>query len=657
MTTVTDSEPDTTCPRCEQPLGEDAPGGLCPACLMQTALAAAPTPGSFEPPSLDELEPLLPQFELLGLLGRGGMGAVYVARDKKLDRKVAIKVLPPVLADDLGFTERFTREARAMAKLNHPHVVTIHDFGEVEGCCYLVLELVEGGNLRERLAGQAPDQVAGILRQAAEGLAYAHERGIVHRDVKPGNILVGDDGRVRLADFGLAKAAVEGAMHSLVPTLTGTLQALGTPHYAAPEQIEGNEVDARADVYALGVVAYEALTGSLPLGRFPDPSATEGVDPAWDALILACLERDPARRPGSALELLEALRALEAGEAPSRGPSDEGSQVSGLSRTVARLGELRGYRAGAAEGREPHRKRRRTGSVTRVIEGSTSRESIDAEPIAWASAGLGLLVLLAGFMPWVKIKLSAFGRGFAGSPFSGQEATLTAWASNLDLGGLELPCWGIPIAGLGFLILGGLLYFERLRATLAVHFGGLVVSGGSVLFLAVYGGLVLESSKASLQVGAVLSLIAMLALLGGSLRGVWQLVPRRSSAPSRNKSKGNLDVTMARIRHRRAKRKVGQEAEASEEGSEPAVLTFDSEDGLELESETELDPVEAAVEASEAQDPVERAVEQSAARRRRATGLADKRRFEDTEQKVAIFGAALGGITVVILLAIFFAAG
>jgi len=649
MTTVTDLEPDTTCPRCEQPLSEDAPGGLCPACLMQTALAAAPTPGSFEPPSLDELEPLLPQFELLGLVGRGGMGAVYAARDKKLDRKVAIKVLPPVLADDLGFVERFTREARAMAKLNHPHVVTIHDFGEVEGCCYLVLELVEGGNLRERLAGLAPDEVAGILRQAAEGLAYAHERGIVHRDVKPGNILVGDDGRVRLADFGLAKAAVEGAMHSLVPTLTGTLQALGTPHYAAPEQLEGGEVDARADVYALGVVAYEALTGSLPLGRFPDPSASQGVDAAWDEWILAALERDPQRRPENAGALLETLRALEAGALA--GPSvkvrerDRGSSGSGKS-------------SKSKSGTRSTGRRRRTGSVTRVIEEASSREALEAEPIAWGSAGLGLLLLLAGFMPWVKVKLSAFGRGFASSAFRGHEATLTAWGSNLNLGGLELPCWWIPIAGLGFLILGGLLYFKRLRATLPVHFGGLVASAGSVLFLAIYGGLILDSAQASLQVGPVLSLIATLVLLGGSLRGVWELSPRRESAPARNKSKGNVDVTMARIRHRRAKRKAAAEEAASEPSAEPAVLTFDSEEGLVLESETELDPVGAALEAAEDQDAVDRASDASlkAARRRRATGLANKRRFEDTEQKVAIFGAALGGITVVILLAAYFIA-
>ncbi len=162
---------------------------------------------SFTPPTIDELAPHFPQLELLELLGRGGMGAVYKARQSALDRMVAVKILPPSLGRDRAFTDRFTREARALARLNHPHIVTVHDVGCTGDFCYFVMEYVDGVNLREALrTGQIdPAKALAIVRQICDALEYAHEEGIVHRDIKPENILIDRRGRVKIADFGLAK--------------------------------------------------------------------------------------------------------------------------------------------------------------------------------------------------------------------------------------------------------------------------------------------------------------------------------------------------------------------------------------------------------------------------------------------------------------------
>jgi tRNA A-37 threonylcarbamoyl transferase component Bud32 len=286
------------CPECQTPLPTDAPAGLCPRCLLQRGLGSdtsGPTAafGQFTPPSVDELRPLFPQLEIIELLGQGGMGAVYKARQPGLDRLVALKLLPP--AADASFAERFTREARTLAKLNHPGIVTVHDFGQAGGLYYFVMEFVEGVNLRQ--AQQAhkltPAEALAIVPKICEALQIAHDAGVVHRDIKPENILIDAKGRVKIADFGLVKLLDRPEQSHL----THTHQAMGTLHYMAPEQWEKPlTVDHRADIYSLGVVFYELLTGELPLGRFAAPSQKVQVDVRIDDVVLRTLEKEPDRR-------------------------------------------------------------------------------------------------------------------------------------------------------------------------------------------------------------------------------------------------------------------------------------------------------------------------------------------------------------------------
>jgi serine/threonine protein kinase len=294
------------CPGCEAELAADAPEGLCPQCLYQgivegpdeaEGLSPGRTPPSgFVPPTAAELGRHFPQLEILKLLGQGGMGAVYQARQTKLDRLVAVKILPPEVARDPAFAERFTREAQALARLNHPNIVTVHDFGDVDELYYFTMEYVDGHNLRDLLQVGAltADQTLAIVPQLCDALQYAHDEGLVHRDIKPENILLDKKGRVKIADFGLARLV------GLTPTyltLTGTHEVMGTLLYMAPEQMKRTHtVDHRADIYSLGVVLYEMLTGELPLGRFAPPSHKAAVDERLDQVVLRALAREPAER-------------------------------------------------------------------------------------------------------------------------------------------------------------------------------------------------------------------------------------------------------------------------------------------------------------------------------------------------------------------------
>lgn len=267
----------------------------------------------FDTADVAELNASLPQFEFIELLGKGGMGAVYKARQRDLDRVVAVKILPLELARSPGFADRFSREARALAKLNHPHIVTVHDFGEANGQFYLVMEFVDGVNLRQAMqAGKlAPEQALTIVPQICDALQFAHEEGIVHRDIKPENILIDKRGRVRIADFGLARLLGQSEAE---PTLTGAHQVMGTLRYMAPEQMDGaHDVDHRADIYSLGVVFYEMLTGEIPMGRFAPPSKKVAVDVRLDEVVLRALEREPEQRYQHASEVktqVELLRGV-----------------------------------------------------------------------------------------------------------------------------------------------------------------------------------------------------------------------------------------------------------------------------------------------------------------------------------------------------------
>jgi len=285
-------------------LPPDMPLGLCPECLIKAgfptgaepSVPGAPLRPRFVPPPVAEIAPLFPQLELLSLIGQGGMGAVYKVRQPALDRFVALKILPPAVANDPGFAERFNREARALARLNHPHIVAVHDFGKVGELHYFLMEFVDGANLREvEQAGRiSPEQALAIVPQICEALQFAHNEGVVHRDIKPENILMDKKGRVKITDFGIAK--IVGAMADK-PSLTGVKDIVGTPHYMAPEQVEKPEtVDHRADIYSLGVVFYEMLTGELPLGKFAPPSQKTQLDVRLDEVVLHTLEKEPERR-------------------------------------------------------------------------------------------------------------------------------------------------------------------------------------------------------------------------------------------------------------------------------------------------------------------------------------------------------------------------
>lgn len=264
-------------------------------------------------------------YRILAPLGRGGMAAVYEAHEPSLDRRVALKVLPAEFLHDPAFADRFRQEARVAAKLEHPHIVPIHAYGIEGGRPWMAMRLVTGGSLAERVrrCPLSPAETASVLRDVAAALDYAHARGVVHRDVKPANVLLDEAGRAYLADFGIARM-LEG---SSVATATGLIQ--GTPSYMAPEQAMGAKVDRLADVYALGVVAFECLTGRVPYtgttpvailmkhvqDPVPEPAAAE-VAPVLTAVLRRCLAKTPADRWPTAGAFSAALEAAAAGAPP-----------------------------------------------------------------------------------------------------------------------------------------------------------------------------------------------------------------------------------------------------------------------------------------------------------------------------------------------------
>jgi serine/threonine protein kinase len=248
----------------------------------------------------------VPAYEAIEILGRGGMGAVYKARQKSLKRWVAIKVLPSVAADEeLKFAERFRHEAETLARLNHPGIVHIHDFGETaDGLLYLVMEYVDGTDVHRLIQGSgrlSEDYALSVASNVCDALAYAHSRGVIHRDIKPANVLIDHEGNVKVADFGLAKM-VDPQFDS---GLTMSNVALGTPDYVAPEVLScGMEVDHRADLYAVGVMLYQMLTGELPRGLFKLPSQKHAdIDSRLDGVICRALEPDREERYQSAIEV------------------------------------------------------------------------------------------------------------------------------------------------------------------------------------------------------------------------------------------------------------------------------------------------------------------------------------------------------------------
>lgn len=318
------SEQSKTCNQCNAKLPWDTSASLCSQCLLrigfdtQSGMAIDPSSSNnyrpaFLPPTIDELAPHFPQLEILEVLGHGGMGVVYKARQIDLDRIVALKILRPNISLEQGFAERFQREARALAKLSHPNIITVYDFGRKDALYFFIMEYVDGTNLRqiERSGQLSPAAALTIVPQICSALQYAHDHGVVHRDIKPENILLAKSGDVRIADFGLAKLA---GTDEQIP-LTGTWQVMGTPHYMAPEQFEKpSSVDHRADIYSLGVVIYELLTGELPIGRFRLPSEKVKVDVRLDEVVLKSLDKEPNRRYQRVTDVASAVEAASSSD-------------------------------------------------------------------------------------------------------------------------------------------------------------------------------------------------------------------------------------------------------------------------------------------------------------------------------------------------------
>lgn len=303
------------CPTCHTLIPENAPGGFCPLCLLRDA--ENPHSHDSAVPPIEKIATAFPQWEILELIGRGGMGFVYKVRQPSLDRTVAMKILAPEIGRDPAFAERFAREARTLGKLHHPNIVTVFEHGEKDGIFYLLMEYVDGVNLRQAMRAErfSPSQALAIVPGICDALQAAHAQGIWHRDIKPENILLDKNGNVKIADFGIARIIGDPQLDF---TLTRTGNVLGSVSYMAPEQHEKpHEVDHRADIYSLGVVIYEMLTGELPLGRFPSPSQRSTVDSRIDQIVFKTLEKEREMRQQSATEVkTDISRALAGREAP-----------------------------------------------------------------------------------------------------------------------------------------------------------------------------------------------------------------------------------------------------------------------------------------------------------------------------------------------------
>lgn len=271
-------------------------------------LAWALTEKLVTPTSDGEMD--LPGFEIKGLLGRGGMGAVYRAEHQGLGRTVALKIFTPGGDDHDLFVERLKREGRLMAQLEHPNVLGIYDAAVMDdGTPYLVLEYVKGEDLQQHLRDHqrlSKKQALRIAIKICHGLSAVHELGIIHRDLKPANVLLGDDGSVKISDFGVSKEVDAEASRTAL-TLTGT--TIGTVDYMSPEQSHGEELDARSDLYSVGVMIYEMIAGVTPRGAF-EPLSKFGAPKELEQLVLRCMQREKSRRPASAANLAQMLQRI-----------------------------------------------------------------------------------------------------------------------------------------------------------------------------------------------------------------------------------------------------------------------------------------------------------------------------------------------------------
>ena len=284
--------------------------GLNPLGLLDGVMGGQAT--DWEPPMAEELEPLFPGYHDFQFIDRGGMGAVYSAVQHSLERRVAVKILPPEMGQDAAFVDRFHQEARLLARLQHPHIVAVYDFGRnASGHLFIVMEYVEGTSLLEvmKVERLTLTKTLEVMIQVCEALQFAHDHRVIHRDIKPTNILIDVRGCVRVADFGLAKLSAA-SQHSTTQSRTGMV--MGTPGYAAPEQRRGElDLDHRADIFSVGVTLYELLTGHLPVGVFDPPSKKSDTPTSLDKIVVRSLRERPAERYQRASEMRTALAAVK----------------------------------------------------------------------------------------------------------------------------------------------------------------------------------------------------------------------------------------------------------------------------------------------------------------------------------------------------------
>lgn len=266
---------------------------------------------NYKAPSLEEIQALLPNLEILDYIGHGGMGTYYKARQPRLARLVAIKILLVDPGSDASLIEGFTREARAMAGLTHPHIIGIYDFSPIGSTLYIIMEHVEGETLEWLIEsrGFGLQEVITILTQVCNALDYAHEQGVIHRDLRLGNTMLDNAGQVKVGDFGLARLIGEELFRH---NLTEANEAMGTMDYVAPEQHEpGITVDLRADIYSIGLMLYKLTTRTLPRGAFVPPSHfVPDLDPRVDEIVIRCMQRDPNNRYQTIAEVLTELNRL-----------------------------------------------------------------------------------------------------------------------------------------------------------------------------------------------------------------------------------------------------------------------------------------------------------------------------------------------------------
>jgi serine/threonine protein kinase len=301
------------CPACHTPLPSPADGVVtCSSCAAEVDVTRAGTLAGRPRfvPEIDRAGTEVGGYRVETRLGGGGMGTVYraIAAD---GGKVALKFLSPTLANSPDVVARFAREIETLTRLSHPAIVSVLAHGVEDGIPWFAMPLVEGSDLRARIAAGAlpPRETAAVFARLFAALAHAHARGIVHRDLKPANVLLADDG-ARLADFGIARFEAESLAGTLVTRLTETAAVIGTLPYMSPEQRRGGAIDRRSDLFSAGVLLYEAATGTLPQGAFAPPSeASPAYGRAFDRLVIQLLQADPARRPASAEAAAGALAA------------------------------------------------------------------------------------------------------------------------------------------------------------------------------------------------------------------------------------------------------------------------------------------------------------------------------------------------------------